>query len=98
MRKRSKLRKFLWILSFIAVALAAWFAWSAFQTPVRRSARNFPDPAPRHELGRVLVVYYSLGGNTGEVARRIRDMTDGTLLEIETRDSSFPAKCNYVGI
>ena len=54
-----------------------------------RDARVFPK-AERIDLGRALVVFYSLGGITKEVAGRIGEMTGGTLLEIET-EKSYPA-------
>ncbi|MDR1481587.1 MAG: hypothetical protein LBI74_03075 [Synergistaceae bacterium] len=73
-------------LFLIVVLLAIWLIWSAFTVPSQRAARMFPSPAPKHDLGKVLVVYYSAGGNTAEVAQRIGAMTGGTLLELTTRE------------
>jgi flavodoxin len=73
-------------LFLIVVLLAIWVIWSAFTVPSQRAARMFPSPAPKHDLGKVLVVYYSAGGNTAEVAQRISAMTGGTLLELKTRE------------
>ena len=70
----------------ITVLLTMWFVWSAFEVPSQRAARMFPSPSPKHDLGKVLVVYYSAGGNTAEVAQRISAMTGGTLLELKTRE------------
>jgi flavodoxin len=78
-------------LFFIVVFLAVvWFIWSAFKVPSQRAARIFPSPPPKHDLGRVLVVYYSASGNTAEVAQRISAMTGGTLLELRTLEP-YPA-------
>ncbi|MDR0644103.1 MAG: hypothetical protein LBG05_04190 [Treponema sp.] len=69
----------------ITVFLTMWFVWSAFEVPSQRAARIFPSPVPKHDLGKALIVYYSAGGNTAEVAQRISAMTGGTLLELKTR-------------
>jgi flavodoxin len=82
----TKKRKVIGALFLIAVLPAIWIIWSAFEVPSQRAARIFPSPAPKHELGKVLVVYYSAGGNTAEVAQRISTMTGGTLLELKTRE------------
>jgi flavodoxin len=77
------------MLVLVVVVLAGWFVWSAYQVPRQRAARTFP-PAARYDLGKALVVYYSSTGNTAEAARRIRAMTNGSLLEIKTREP-YPA-------
>ena len=77
-------RKILRIFALLLLILMGWIAWSFFTVPSQRPPRDFPATKSRYDFGKVLVVYYSLGGNTAEVAGRIRDMTGGSLLEIET--------------
>lgn len=74
------------VLLCVLVVFAAWTAWGMFRSPVQRTARAFPEPAVRYDFGRVLVVYYSAGGNTAEVAGRIAALTGGELLTVETRE------------
>lgn len=78
------------------VLLAGWFAWSAYQVPAQRPSRAFPEPAARYGFGKALVVCYSSGGNTVEVARRICAMTGGELLELETQEPYPAAPMLYV--
>lgn len=77
-------------LLIILLVLAATMIWSANRTTVAREMRFFPDPAPHHNTGKTLVIYYSLTSNTREVASRISEMTKGTLFEIET-GRTYPA-------
>lgn len=81
LKKKSGLLR---VLLIPVLLLAGWIAWSFCTVPAQRATRDFPAPVSRYDFGKVLVVYYSLGGNTAEVAGRIRDMTNGELLEIET--------------
>ena len=92
--------KILRVLSVPALILAGWVAWSFYAVPAQRPPRDFPLPTSRYDFGKVLVVYYSLGGNTAEVAGRIRDLTDGTLIEIETEKvyPSIPALYLVAGL
>ena len=82
------MRKFivgtLYLFLLIVLILAGAFVWSANRTPARREARAFSEPAPRRDMGKALVVYFSLSGSTAEVAARVGEMTGGTLFEIET--------------
>ena len=60
----------------------------------RVSVRNEKEMAPyagepvavTKNLGRVLVVYYSLSGHTREIAEKIRQVTGGDLYEIKTTE------------
>ncbi|MDR1651700.1 MAG: hypothetical protein LBR87_07915, partial [Synergistaceae bacterium] len=82
-------RKVLFASLFLAIAVIGWFVWSAFSVPRQRDMRAFPE-AERIDLGNTLVVFYSLGGTTKEIAGRIAEMTGGTLFELET-EKSYPA-------
>ena len=84
---KSKIMRVLFVLVLI---LGGWIAWGFYDLPAQRPSRGFPAASSRYDFGKVLVVYYSLGGNTAEVAGRIRDLTDGTLLEIET-EKHYPS-------
>ena len=86
MKKKIVLRVFL----VLVLILIGWTAWGFYAVPTQRASRDFPLETPKYDLGKVLVVYYSLSGDTAEVARRIRDMTNGTLHEIET-EKSYPS-------
>ena len=93
-KKKSKvLRAFLVSALALALILTGWIAWSFNVTHAQRPPRDFPAPTSLYDFGNVLVVYYSYGGNTAEVAGRIRDMTNGSLFEIETQKPypSIPA-------
>jgi flavodoxin len=89
MENLSWMSKLLRIFLFIIIILAGWFTWSNFRPYPQRAARTFPEPTKKYDLGRVLVIYYSAGGNTAEVAQRISAMTNGTLLEIKGKQ--YPA-------
>ena len=78
-------KKILRVLFVLVLILACWTVWGFFTLPVQRAPRDFSTRTSQYDFGQVLVVYYSLTGNTGEVAERIRDMTDGSLFEIETQ-------------
>lgn len=77
--------KILSVLLVLVLILTGWTVWGFYSAPAQRAARDFSAPTTRYDFGQVLVVYYSLTGNTGEVAGRIRDMTGGSLFEIETQ-------------
>jgi flavodoxin len=82
-------RKVLFAFLFFALGIMGWFVWSAFNVPHQRETRVFPK-AERIDLGNTLVVFYSLGGATKEVAGRIGKMTGGTVFELET-EQHYPA-------
>ena len=88
--------KILRVLFVLALILGGWIAWSFYTAPSQRPPRDFPATTSRYDFGKVLVVYYSLGGNTAEVAGRIRNMTDGSLFEIETQKSYPSAPAIYI--
>jgi flavodoxin len=87
---KNKKSKVLRVLLILVLMLAGWTAWGLFTTSAKRPLRDFPTTASRYDFGKALVVYFSLGGNTAEVAGRIRDMTGGSLLEIET-EKTYPS-------
>lgn len=78
------------VLLVILLLLTAAMIWSANRTTAAREMRRFPDPTPRHDMGKTLVIFYSLTSNTREIAARIAEMTAGTLFEIET-EQAYPA-------
>ncbi|MDR3258141.1 MAG: hypothetical protein LBT51_00815 [Fusobacteriaceae bacterium] len=82
--------KILRFFVFIIIILAGWFTWSNFKPHPQRAPRSFPEPAKKYDLGKVLVIYYSAGGNTAEIAQRISTMTNGILLEIKT-NKQYPS-------
>jgi flavodoxin len=82
--------KILRVFLILILILVCWISWSFNTAPEQRAPRDFPAPTSKFDFGKALIVYYSSGGNTAEVARRIRDMTDGTLFEIET-DNAYPS-------
>ena len=87
MMTRKTVTRTLLCLLFLLLAAVSFLAWTLLTVPSQRAARTFPDTATRYDFGRVLVVYYSLGGNTAEVAARIGEMTGGTLFEITTEEA-----------
>ena len=89
-------RKIMYALLTLVLILTGWIALSFHIAPVQRPPRIFPEPTPRYDFGNVLVLYYSFGGNTAEVAGRIRDMTDGSLFEIETQKPYPSAPAIYI--
>jgi len=93
-------QRILSVLLVLVFALFGWITWSYFSASVQRPPRDFGAPASRFDFGKTLVVYYSLGGNTAEVAGRIRDITSGTLFEIETEKvyPSIPALYIVAGL
>jgi flavodoxin len=88
-------RKMVYLLLLPVLAIIGCFVWSAFGVSRQRSARVFPK-AERIDLGRTLVVFYSLDGSTKEVAGRIGAMTGGTLIEIETEKSCPASPMVYI--
>jgi flavodoxin len=82
-------RKVLFVSLFLAFVVIGWFVWGAFSVPRQRDMRVFPE-AERIDLGNTLVVFYSLGGTTKEIATRISEITGGTLFELETK-KNYPA-------
>jgi len=89
-------RKILRVLFLLVLLLTGWIALSFFTVPVQRPPREFPAPTSRFDFGKVLIVYYSFGGNTAEVAGRIRDMTGGSLFEIETQKAYPSSPAIYI--
>jgi flavodoxin len=93
---KKNVRRLLHVLLVLALIISGWTALSFFTVAVKRPLREFTAPTSRFDFGNVLVVYYSLGGNTAEVAGRIKEMTDGTLLEIETENTYPSAPALYI--
>lgn len=74
------------ILFFAFVLLVAFVfvIWNFRESPMQRVARSFPGEGGCFDFGRALVVYYSLQGNTEEVALGLAHLTGADLYEIET--------------
>jgi len=87
---RKILRFSLYVLLMLVLILVGWTVFSFYTVPSQRTPRDFPEPTTQYDFGKVLVVYYSLSGNTAEIAERIGDMTNGSLFEIET-EKSYPS-------
>jgi flavodoxin len=49
-------------------------------------------------LGKVLAVYYSLGGNTKDIAQRIRQKTNADIYEIKTKNIMPSGPALYLGV
>lgn len=90
------MKKILILLCFIllAAAVAAWIKRDSLVGLLSMSRKAEPSGAeniltgePAKNGKKVLIAYFSWGGNTRRVARRIREMTGGDLYEIRTAAS-----------
>jgi flavodoxin len=87
------------ILLIFMIAVAYCF-WSFRHIPIRERkdlSADLKDVIAAQNLGKVLVIYYSLDGNTDNIARRIQKMTNADLFEVETAEP-YPAAPAYYWI
>lgn len=73
-------------LSLVAVGFAVLVAWNIIDVYVKKkkdiSLHEGKEDWPQPDLGKVLIVYYSLGGKTRALAQEIAAITGGELYEI----------------
>lgn len=85
------------IISLILFALAGYCFWSFNHIPTRARrdlSVELKDIASDTNLGKVLIIYYSLDGNTYNIASRIQKMTNADVFEIETLEA-YPSAPAY---
>lgn len=85
------------IISVILVALIGYCFWSFNHIPTRTRkdlSVELEKITVDKKLGKVLLIYYSLEGNTHNIASRIQKMTNADLFEIETVEE-YPSAPAY---
>lgn len=70
-------------LIFLVVVGMGYAGWK-YSTTQTKQIELQKKPIRKKNLGKVLILYYSLDGNTRTVANRIKEMTSATIGEIET--------------
>jgi flavodoxin len=86
------------IVLLIFVAAVAYCFWSLNHIPLRERkdlSADLKGVTANRSLGKVLVIYYSLDGNTDNIARRIQKMTGADIFEIETVEPYPAAPAHY---
>jgi flavodoxin len=84
-------------LLMFAVAVVYCF-WSFNHIPIRERkdlSADLKDVIATRNLGKVLIIYYSLDGNTDNIARRIQKMTNADIFEVETAEAYPSAPAHY---
>ena len=79
-----KKRRILWIVMGV-ILLSGLALWAIFLRPIRPVASVAERMTVGEEDTRTLIVVYSYSGNTRRVAQILQNVTDGDLLEINTR-------------
>lgn len=79
-----KKRRTLWIVMGV-ILLLGFTLWAIFLRPTRPVASVAERMTVGEEDTRTLIVVYSYSGNTRRVAQILQSVTDGDLLEINTR-------------
>jgi hypothetical protein len=80
----------------LLLALAGYCFWSFHYIPIReRKPAELDKIIGDKKLGKVLVIYYSLDGNTHNIAGRIQKMTNADVWEIETVEPYPSAPAYY---
>ena len=85
------------IISLLLITLIGYSFWSFNHVPsrVRKDlTAELTEILADKQLGKVLIVYYSLDGNTHNVAMRIQQMTGADVFEIETLEP-YPSAPAY---
>lgn len=73
------------ILSAVIIGLASLYHLHKVNTKNKTEMANFEKEIPLNtNLGRVLVIYYSLTGHTKDIAQQIASKTNADLYEIKT--------------
>jgi flavodoxin len=88
------------IVLLVFVAAVAYCFWNFNHIPLRERkdlSADLKGVIANRNLGKVLVIYYSLEGNTDNIARRIQKMTGADIFEIETVEA-YPAAPAYYWI
>jgi flavodoxin len=78
------------IASLIFAVLIGYSLWSFGHTPTRERkdlSADMKDIVPDKSWKKVLVIYYSLDGNTYNIACRIQKMINADMFEIETAET-----------
>jgi flavodoxin len=85
------------LLSLILVAGVGYLCWNccAAQKQENSSLESHKTPKVKKDLGKVLIVYYSLDGNTKMVVDRIGKMINATICKIETAEKYSSAPIIY---
>lgn len=75
------------VIAVAAVAVSGFHFYRVAQKNKREMARYEGSPiAGNGNLGRVLVVYYSLSGNTKDIAERIQAKTNADIYAVQTAE------------
>lgn len=87
-------------LSLALIIIIGYCFWSFNHVPTRERkdlSAELQDITVENNLGRVLIIYYSLNGNTYNIASRIQKMTHADMLEIKTIEE-YPSSPAYFWI
>ena len=75
------------ILLALLIGGASWYHLHKVSAKNKSELAEFAQEVPlKANLGKVLVVYYSLSGHTKDIAEQIADKTKGELFEINTKE------------
>lgn len=73
------------LAALIGAGIGLWHLYRVSERNKKEMAPYMSAPVTyQNDLGRVLVVYYSLSGHTKEIAEKIAALTNGDLYEIQT--------------
>ncbi len=84
------LKYFLYILILLIVVILGAFAFHKYKVEdqnKKEMAQYMGEPVMlEKDLGRVLVIYYSLNGHTRDIAEKIQSLTNGDIYAIQTEE------------
>ncbi len=86
------------IISVMLIVLIGYCFWSLNHIPSRERkdlSAELNKIVSNKKLGKVLIVYYSMEGNTHNIASRIQKMTNADVFEIETVEPYPSAPAYY---
>ena len=75
------------VVTTIVIGIASWYHLHRVAIKNKTELANFENKVEVHaDLGKVLVVYYSLTGHTRDIAKQIAAQTNADLFEIKTKE------------
>ncbi|MBQ4400153.1 MAG: hypothetical protein II830_02515 [Alphaproteobacteria bacterium] len=82
-----KIFVYLIIAAAVIICGASWYHLQKVSAKNKKELANFENKVEFHaDLGKVLVVYYSLTGHTKDIAAQIAAKTNADLFEIKTKE------------
>lgn len=73
-------------LAFLGLLIGAMHLYKVSQKNKKEMKEHSKEVKYSNNLGKVLIIYYSLDGNTKDIANRIREKTGADIYEIKTKD------------